>query len=164
MCSPLGVRTSFACRLPFERPLAAVRELEVDAGIRISYANRRTGEPANRRTGEPANRQVSSAFPRPCRALAFTAARPAFSRTISIWRQETWAFQCVAASVVVVVISLLWSVVPCNGVVGDWPYERPSTLRAFVRRNFGHTSSLNPTLIISVMIRSRESPIGKYPA
>ena len=45
MCSPLGVRTSFAWRLPFERPLAAVRELEVDDGIRISYANRRTSRP-----------------------------------------------------------------------------------------------------------------------
>jgi hypothetical protein len=43
MCSPLGVRTSFACRLPSERLLAAVRELEVDAGIHISYANRRIG-------------------------------------------------------------------------------------------------------------------------
>jgi hypothetical protein len=45
MCSPLGVRTSFAWRLPFERPLAAVREPEVDDGMRISYANGRTGRP-----------------------------------------------------------------------------------------------------------------------
>jgi hypothetical protein len=39
MCSPLGVRTSFAWRLPFERPFAAVREPELDDGMRISYAN-----------------------------------------------------------------------------------------------------------------------------
>jgi hypothetical protein len=45
MCSPLGVRTSFAWRLPFERPLAAEREPEVDDGMRISYANRRTSRP-----------------------------------------------------------------------------------------------------------------------
>jgi hypothetical protein len=45
MCSPLGVRTSFAWRLPFERPLAAVRELEVDDGMRISYANQPTSWP-----------------------------------------------------------------------------------------------------------------------
>jgi len=41
MCSPLGVRTSFSWRLPFERPLDAVGELEEDDGIHISYANRR---------------------------------------------------------------------------------------------------------------------------
>ena len=45
MCSPLGVRTSFSWRLPFERLLAAVGELEVDDGMRISYANQRTNRP-----------------------------------------------------------------------------------------------------------------------
>ena len=45
MCSPLGVRTSFSWRLPFDRPLAAVGELEVDDGMRISYANQRTKRP-----------------------------------------------------------------------------------------------------------------------
>ena len=39
-----------------------------------------------------------------------------------------------------------------------------STLAALSRRNFGHTSSLNPTFGISVMIRSSDRPIGKYPA
>ena len=62
----------------------AVREPEVDAGIRISSANRRTD-------------QVISAFPRPCRALAYIAERPAVSRTISIRRQDM-AFQFAAVS------------------------------------------------------------------
>ena len=42
--------------------------------------------------------------------------------------------------------------------------ESPSTRRALARRNFGQTSSLNPTAGISVMMRSSERPIGKYPA
>ena len=97
MCSPLGVRTSFACRLPFERPLAAVRELEVDAGIRISScepANRRTGEPANRRTGEPANRRTGEPAGEllpsldPVVRWHLLLPGPAVSRTISIWRQD----------------------------------------------------------------------------
>ena len=37
----------------------------------------------------------------------------------------------------------------------------PSTRIALVRRNFGHTSSLNPTFGMSVMMRSIDSPIGK---
>src|SRR4051812_40948559 len=38
---------------------------------------------------------------------------------------------------------------------------RLSTVLAFSRRNFGHTSSLNGTLFISVMMRSSERPKGK---
>src|ERR1700722_15064838 len=45
MCSPLGVRTSFACRPVFERPFAAARAREGGDGIRISYADLGTERP-----------------------------------------------------------------------------------------------------------------------
>jgi len=77
-----GLFTAAESALMARRP--AVREPEVDAGIRISSANRRTD-------------QVISAFPRPCRALAYIAERPAVSRTISIRRQDM-AFQFAAVS------------------------------------------------------------------
>ena len=40
-------------------------------------------------------------------------------------------------------------------------HPSPSTFLALSRRNFGHTSSLNGTLCMSVMMRSSDRPIGK---
>ena len=44
-----------------------------------------------------------------------------------------------------------------------WPVQESnfSTLRALLRRNRGHTLSLNGTDFMSVIIRSSERPIGK---
>ena len=50
---------------------------------------------------------------------------------------------------------------PTGGLDGGHRQSSPRTRRALVRRNLGHTSSLNPTSGSSVMIRSMDRPIGK---
>ncbi len=54
-----------------------------------------------------------------------------------------------------------WRLAGASDLIPSGPYGSLKTRRAFSRRNFGQTSSLNGTDGSSAKMRSRERPIGK---